>query len=154
MTIRFPKLVGRSYGYRSTAQTGTPEPPQTVPARRILTAGTQPDEISSPASRAIVGGREGSNGTDDRPYIAHTEDSLNLGPLPNRINRDAQGRNAGKIGVGAFPGGITGWPYDGNALRIPHQIIPRKPITVTAFQRTIDTSATIPAGPGIGAPVG
>jgi hypothetical protein len=153
MDIRFPKLVGRSYGYRSTAQTGAPEPPQVVPARRILSAGSQPDEISSPASRRIVGGREGPN-TNDRGYIAHTEDQLNLGPLPDRINRDAQGRNAGKIGVGAFPGGIAGWPYDGNALRSPHQVIPRKPITVTAFQRSIDTSVTIPAGPGIGGPVG
>ena len=151
MNIRFPKLRGRSYGYRSTAETGAPEPPQVVPARLILSAGTQPDEISAPASRRIVGGREGPN-TDDRGYIAHTEDDLNLGPLPNRINRDAQGADRGKIGVGAYPGGIVGWPYDGNALRIPHQVIPRTPITVTAFQRTIDTSVTIPSGPGFGSP--
>ena len=151
MTIRFPKLRGRSYGYRSTAETGAPEPTVTVP-RPLPPRGAQFDTISVPASRRIVGGIEGPN-TNDRGYLGRTEDALNLGPLPNRIDRRAQALNAGYIGPnGGASFGMAGWPYDGNALRIPHQIIPRKPITVTAFQRTIDTSVTVPAV-AVGGPV-
>lgn len=151
MTIRFPKLSGRSYGYRSTAQTGAPEPTTTV-ARPLPTRGAQFDTTSVPASRAIVGGIEGPN-ADDRSYLGRTEDALNLGPIPNRIDRRAQALNHGYIGPnGGSMLGMAGWPYDGNALRIPHQIIPRTPITVTAFQRTIDLSVTIPAV-AVGGPV-
>lgn len=147
--IRFPKLAGRSYGYRSTAQTGAPTRVDTVPKPMPL-RGTQPDEISVPASRGIVGGTDAAN--PGRSFLGRTGDDLDSGPIPNRIERNQQARDAGKIGVGAFPGGIGGWPYDGNALRIPHQIIPRVPITVTAFQRTIDTSVTVPAV-AVGGPV-
>lgn len=142
----------RSYGYRSTAQqppSGN-DPGVTTPLPR---RGAQADTTSSPAStRRIDGDALAPVSAGQRSYLAHTEDDLNTGPVPNRIDRGTTARNAGKIGVGAYPAGIAGWPYDGNAMFIPHLVIPRRPITVTPFQRTIDTSVTVSA-PAIGGPL-
>lgn len=105
------------------------------------------------ASRA--GSRRPIDGEGTQPgrsYLGRTEDLLNTGPAPDRINRTTPASNAGKIGVGAGPDGISGWPYDGNALFVKHQDIPRKPITVTPFARTIDTGVTVPS-PNIGGPI-
>ena len=104
------------------------------------------------ASARIIDGDAISPG---RGYMGRTEDLLNTGPAPDRINRGTTARNAGNIGAsnsGYNPQGINGWPYDGNALLIRHVMIPRRPITVTPFSRTIDTGVTIPAQP-IGDPV-
>lgn len=148
--IRFPKLRGRSYGYWSNASTGSPAPVDTVPTP-LPPAGGQRDAISVPASRRVVGGIDAAN--PGRPFLARTGDDLDSGPIPNRIERAHQARNAGFIGPnGGAETGMSGWPYDGNALRIPHQVIPRRPITVTPFQRTIDTSVTVPAV-SVGGPV-
>lgn len=147
--IRFPVVIGRSYGFRTLPLQLRPAPVDAL-KKPLPLAGAQSDAISVPASRAMIDTPIAPS--PGRSYIAHTEDSLNLGPVPDRIDRETPAANRGKIGVGAFPGGISGWPYDGNALYVPHQLIPRKPITVTPFARTIDTSATIPTTP-IGTPV-
>lgn len=141
-------IKARSYGYRSgaapLARTGTIGSDKPLPRR-----GSQRDEISVPASVAVVDGDSFSPG---RGYMGRTEDALNTGRPPNRIDRGTTARNRGKISVIGSPNGMDGWPYDGNALFIPHQIIPRKPITVTPFQRTIDTGLTVSA-PAIGGPI-
>lgn len=150
-TVRFPKLVGRTYGFRTLPLAVNPGTLRDWAMRKPLPPrGTQDDEISAPASRRYVDTPVAPN--PGRSYLAHTEDALNLGPVPDRIDRETYAADRGKIGTGAGPDGIGGWPYDGNGLFIPHQMIPRKPITVTPFARTIDTSATIPAAP-IGTPV-
>lgn len=141
-------VKARSYGYRSSAVqpvAGDDPGVNTLPPTR----GAQNDYNTVPGSAAIIDADAFSPG---RSFMGRTEDSLNTGRPPNRIDRETTARNRGKIGVGAFPGGIAGWPYDGNALFIPHQTIPRRPITVTPFQRTIDTSVTVSA-PSIGSPV-
>lgn len=148
--IRFPVIIGRSYGFRTLPLALRPAIVDAL--RKPLPLHTsQPDEISASASRRLIDTEYAPN--PGRSYLGRTEDSLNLGPVPNRIDRETPAANAGKIGVGAGPEGISGWPYDGNALFLRHQAIPRKPITVTTFQRTLDTSVTIPAIP-IGTPVG
>lgn len=140
--VRFPKLVGRSYGFRTLPLALAPGRPdassQPMPLR-----GSQPDEISERASRLTFPNQTGSPG---RAFLGRTEDGLNLGPVPSYIKRFSPTSNAGKIGREMH------WPYDGNAINVPHQPIPRKPITGTLFVRSIDTGVTIPALP-IGAPV-
>lgn len=104
------------------------------------------------ASSAVIIDRDAIS--PGRSFIggAQTADNdLNLGPAPNRIDRGTTAREAGAI-LPSAPAGIVGWPYDGNALMIPHQYIPRYPITVTPFARTIDTGVTIPSV-GIGEPI-
>jgi hypothetical protein len=102
-------------------------------------------ETSVPGSFAIID-RDGAS--PGRAFLGRTADSLDSGPAPDRINRGTTARNAGVIG----PTDIAGWPYDGNALLVPHTVIPRTPITVTPFARTIDTGVTIPSIP-IGGPL-
>lgn len=145
--------------------------PRVWPARavasRTLPVTLQPDPDAGAESKALsvplAGGwaasRAGSHRIMDgegtqpgRSFLGRTEDDLNAGPAPDRIDRETTARDAGKIGVGAGPDGIAGWPYDGNFLMIPHQNIPRSPITVTPFARTIDTGVTVPS-PTIGGPV-
>jgi hypothetical protein len=149
-TVVFPKIVGRSYGFRTLPLALQPAPVDTV-SKPLPMHTSQPDEISEPGSRRLIDSEIAPS--PGRSYLAHTEDTLNLGPVPDRIDRETPAANRGKIGVGAGPVGIAGWPYDGKSLFIPHQSIPRKPITGAVFSRTIDTSATIPSTP-IGSPVG
>jgi hypothetical protein len=94
-------------------------------------------------SRSRSGGRLRIIGSADagRQYLAQTGvPVLQAGPEPDRIDRDFPYMNAGLIG-----NMVSGWPYDGNALRIPHDYVPRKPYTVQPFGRMIDTGVTIPA---------
>jgi hypothetical protein len=148
--IRFPKIIGRTYGFNLLPLALRPIEPIDALSKPLRMHTSQHDEISDPRSRRLIDTEIAPS--PGRAYIAHTEDSLNLGPTPDRIDRETPAANRGKIGVGAGPVGIGGWPYDGNALFMPHQRIPRTPITVTPFRRTIDTSVTIPSTP-IGAPV-
>lgn len=90
-----------------------------------------------PASSTIIGGESQSPG---RSFMGRTADDLETGTPPDRIDRGTTARNAGKIG-----NQVSGWPYDGNAVLVPHTRIPRNPITVTAFARTIDTGVTVPS---------
>lgn len=145
--ITFPKIIGRSYGFGTLPLALTPGKPDTAPMEKAPLAGGM--AASMPPSLAII---DRDSGAPGRSYLGRTEDALNLGPVPAYIDRETTARNAGKIGVGAGPAGIGGWPYDGNALYLPHQRIPRKPITVTDFARTIDTGVRIPAV-AIGGPV-
>lgn len=138
----------RSYAYRSSAQPQrSGDDPGVVSP--LPTRGTQIDETSAPGSARVIDADSFSPG---RSFLGHTEDGLNNGRPPNRIDRGTTARNRGKVAVMGTPAGTDGWPYDGNALFIPHQVIPRRPITVTPFQRTIDTGLTVSA-PSIGGPV-
>jgi hypothetical protein len=141
MAVRFPRIRGRTYAYRSLAITLAPRDPDTVPGPLPKAGGYANSE---PGSRRMIGG-DASNGS--RSFVNHTDAELQLGPPPNRIDNPMPARHAGIIGRD-----ISGWPYDGSALLIPHQMIPRKPITISPFARTIDTGVTIPAIP-IGGPV-
>jgi hypothetical protein len=138
--IRFPVLRGRSYGFRTLPLALQPDRTLSVSSKPLPYRGAQADTISDPKSRRqIDSDRAPSPG---REYLGRTEDALNSGPVPDRIDRKTAASNDGNIGDQ-----MGGWPYDGNALFIPHQPIPRKPITVTPFSRTIDTGVTVPAIP-------
>lgn len=147
--------------------------PRVWPARavasRTLPVTLQPDTETgargidrAPLAGGYSASRAGSHVVIDHDAIspgrsfiggAQTADNdLNLGPAPNRIDRGTTAREAGKIGVGAGPDGIAGWPYDANEAMLPHINIPRTPITVSPFARTIDTGVTIPSV-SIGEPV-
>lgn len=138
-TIRFPVIIGRSYGFRTLPLALQPQQPDTSP-KPLRQATAQPDTISDPRSRREIDSDYA--GSPGRSYLGRTEDALNLGPAPDMIDRATPAANAGRIGSD-----MGGWPYDGNALFVPHQVIPRKPITVSPFHRTIDTGITIPAVP-------
>jgi len=152
MEIRFPRVFRRTYGSNAL-----PVPPQPLNQRdagvNVGKAGMplrgNTGGISTPGSHARI---DGDSGNDGRAYYGRTEDALNTGPVPDRINRNTTARNAGAIAISGEPVGMGGWPYDGNALYIPHQSIPRKPQTPVVFVRTIDTGVTIPSV-GIGNPV-
>lgn len=148
--ISFPRVwPARSYGARTLPVTLQPDPDAGAESKRLGTATAGGWAASRAASRRTMDGEGVQPG---RSFMGRTEDLLNMGPAPDRIDRETYAADAGKIGVGAGPDGIAGWPYDGNALLIPHQYIPRVPITVTPFARTIDTGVTIPA-PTVGGPV-
>lgn len=81
---------------------------------------------------------------------------LEFGPPPVYIRRMQRAMNAGAV-QGGTGVGITGPrsfdpKTDGGSLLIPHQRIPRKPVTMFPFRKTIDVASTIPAR-GIAAPV-
>lgn len=146
--IVFPRVwPARAVGSRTLPVTLQPAPVNTVPGPLPVQGGYSNTE---PASRHVIDGDAASPG---RGFLGRTADALDSGPAPDRINRNTPAANAGKIGVGAGPDGTGGWPYDGNALFVPHTVIPRTPITVSPFSRTIDTGVTVPSVP-IGGPVG
>lgn len=110
----------------------------------------------APQSRRItdtglISGRMSSGGA-----LPGYPTSLDTGLPPKRIRRRTQAADRGAVGPGTNTG-ITG-PLgfndstNGASMTIPHIRIPRTPITVTAFRRTIDFTSSIPAR-GIGAPV-
>lgn len=143
--IPFPKIIGRSYGFRTLPLTLKPGGLRDYSSAKPLPLrGTQPDEISAKASRINI--NDSRTGSPGRSFLGRTEDALNSGPVPSYIPRNAPASNAGNIGRSMF------WPYDGNAIYVPHQIVPRRPISGVQFVRSIDTGVTIPAIP-IGAPV-
>lgn len=146
--ITFPRIwPARSVGDRTLPVTLQPGAVVTSP-HPLPTAGGF--ATSEPPSWAIIDRDAASPG---RSFLGRTADDLDSGPAPNRIDRATQARNAGKITGTGGPDGVAGWPYDGNALFVPHTVIPRTPITVSPFARTIDTGVTIPSLP-IGGPVG
>lgn len=150
--IVFPKIRIRTYGYNSTSVTGTPYPDAGVNVGKngMPLRGRNDGGASLPGSRRNIGGDSSSDG---RSYLGNTQLDLQSGVAPDRINRNTRAQNMGTISVSGEPIGMGGWPYDGNALYMPHQRIPRTPITVSPFSRTIDTGVTIPAI-GIGNPIG
>lgn len=110
-----------------------------------------PDVV--PASRRVID-RESAGGA--REWYTDDIRDLNSGPPPAMIRRNTQAADSGTVWFGTGPGPSGRQQIDAGtdpgALYIPHQRIPRTPITVTAFRRTIDSTSTIPAR-GIGAPV-
>lgn len=138
--VRFPRVwPARAIASRTLPVTLQPTPPDTVPHPLPVFGGFATE---LPRSRRLIDRAAASGG---RSFVSRTGDLLDTQGAPAPILRLTQGSDAGKIGVGAGPDGIGGWPYDGNALLIPHQSIPRRPITVTPFVRSIDTGVTIPS---------
>jgi hypothetical protein len=143
--ITFPRVFRRTYGAnRLPVPPGPPDRDAGVSPGPLHPRGNA-DVMVRAGSRRIIDRDSGNHG---RSFLSRTADELNSGPTPNRIDRGTTARNSGTISHA----NVAGWPYDGNALYIPHQAIPRKPITVSPFVRTIDTSVTIPSI-GIGNPI-
>lgn len=136
--ITFRKVwPARSYGYRDLAHYPPNEPDAGAPALPLRGGFSN----TRPASRGVIDSRALNSGRD---FVVHA-DELETGPIPSAILRQTTARNAGTISAASPRVGMVGWPYDGNFLRIPHQYIPRTPITVTPFVRTFDQSVTIPS---------
>lgn len=138
--LRIPYWPGRSLGFRTLPVTLAPAPVTTVPAP-LPPAGGFRTTVPGSARQIDTNDAHASG----RSFLSRTADGLDSGPIPDRINRGTRALNAGKIGTGAGPSGIGGWPYDGNELLVPHTMIPRTPITVSPFVRSIDTSVSIPS---------
>lgn len=135
--ITFPRVwPARAVGSRTLPITLQPAVVTTVPHPLPLAGGFV---AVRPGSAVIIDGDSASPG---RSFLGRTGDGLDTGPAPDRIDRGTTARNAGTIGMG-----MGGWPFDGNAARIPQVPIPRTPITVTPFARTIDTGVTVPSLP-------
>lgn len=155
---RFPTYRGRSYGMNALAALGklVPAGDQGVKldAKRnklardtidgLPTRGNA-DRAVNPGSRAILGGVSHWQGAE---YFNSNERDLNSGPAAAPIKRLTTQRMSGFV----KPNQGQGTAGSFGSLYIPHQRIPRYPITVSPFRRTVDFSSTIPAR-GIGAPV-
>lgn len=107
------------------------------------------DRAVNPSSRFVTDGPSHWQGAE---YFMGNERDLNSGPAPAPIRRLTTARNAGYVKPGAGQAGGNGTAGSFGSIYIPHQRIPRHPITVSPFRRTVDTQSTIPAR-GIGAPV-
>lgn len=109
----------------------------------------------APASRRIIDRSQISGRLSAGGALPGYPTSLDTGLPPQRIRRRTQAADRGAVGPGTGTGitGALGYnDQNGSAMTIPHIRIPRTPITVTAFRRTIDFTSSIPAR-GIGAPV-
>lgn len=148
---------GRTVGYRGLPEAGGgPDFNAGVLRKPTRDRGNDYPDVA-PASRRIsdagpMVGRDGKGGGS----LPSFPTPLDLGLAPTYIRRHTQAADRGVVGPGTNvgPTGILGFnaATDGGSLTIPHIRIPRTPITVTAFRRTIDTTSSIPAR-GIGAPV-
>lgn len=156
IVVKFPRRPGRTYGYNALTPALAPDVNAGV-LRRPLPQQGNPTPASAPASRQIIDGGAARGNTNAGDVFNNNDRDLNGGPVPTRIRRDTRATHSGAVQKGTGIGGVTG-PLsfdpktDGGSLYIPHQRIPRVPKTVTAFARTFDFNATIPAR-GIGAPV-
>lgn len=160
--LRFPILPEmirrpRSYGFNTHPVLLAPDTGYALDAKdaaQLHPRGNDyPDVIAG--SRRVIDGP--SRGGTRQQFAADANDNdLNGGPPPRYIRRLTRAQNAGGVwfgsGVGETSRQTIDAQTDGGALYIPHQRIPRVPITVTAFRRTVDNTSTIPAR-GIGAPV-
>jgi hypothetical protein len=153
MRITFRKPLGRTYG--SNALPFPSGPPQRDEGIRQAPPPRGGDTLSSvPASLRVIDAR----GRTGASPFTDNDRALNSGLPPQRIVRKTRALDRGSVqgGIGSGFAGTGPTSYDpktdGGSVRIPHQIIPRKPITVTAFRRTIDSTSTIPAR-GIAAPL-
>lgn len=168
---------GRTVAYRSLpaeATAGTDhlhrtDPPDknagalagSVPKRGTPSDGTPPlignvYPNVAPKSRRIIDHGQISGRLKAGGALPGYPTPLDTGLPPQHIRRRTQAADRGAVGPGTNTG-ITG-PLgfndqsNGGSLTIPHVRIPRTPITVTTFRRTIDMTSSIPAR-GIGAPV-
>lgn len=94
-----------------------------------------PTNPPSLASETIYGAFDGQTYVAEDSYVHMFPD-----PLPGRITRIKRADNAGTIGEGQLD---AAWPDFGRGY-IPHQYIPRHPVSVTPFDKTIDVTVTIP----------
>jgi len=147
---------GRTVGYASLPEEGRPDFNAGVLKRPLRDRGNDYPDVA-PASRRIIdagrmAGRDGKGGGS----IPSFPTPLDTGLAPTYIRRRTQAADRGAVqrGTGVGVTGPLGFnaDTDGGSLTIPHIRIPRTPITVTAFRRTIDFTSSIPAR-GIGAPV-
>lgn len=120
---------------------GNPTPATAPSSRRLTDEPGLPSSVSYSAGGALPG----------------FPTPLDTGLPPSRIRRLTQAKDRGAVapgtGVGVTGGlGFNARGSNGSLPTIPHIRIPRTPITVTAFRRTIDTTSSIPSR-GIGAPV-
>lgn len=149
---------GRTVGYASLPEEGGggPDFNAGVLQRPLPDRGNDYPDVA-PASRRIIDpapmvGRDGKGGGS----LPSFPTPLDTGLAPTYIRRRTQGADRGAVqpGTGVGVTGPLGFnaDTDGGSLTIPHIRIPRTPITVTAFRRTIDFTSSIPAR-GIGAPV-
>lgn len=148
-TPRFPKLRLRTYAYNALPIPPRPPAPDAGIDKPLHLRGNDLPESIAPSLR-VIGGKSAAA---PRDFDTSNNADLNSGAPPVMIRRGtrAQDRGAIVLGTGPTSDGPPSLP-GGGALFMPHQSIPRKPITVTAFRRTIDTSSTIPSI-GVGAPV-
>lgn len=150
---------GRTVAYRglpeSSTRGGGPDVNAGVLRRYPPTRGNDYPNVA-PSSRRIIDGpssnRDGKAGGSLPSYPT----PLDTGFAPQYIRRRTRAQDHGAVGPGTGTGvsGVLGFnaATDGGSLTIPHIRIPRTPITVTAFRRTIDMTSNIPAR-GIGAPI-
>lgn len=111
----------------------------------------------APASRRLTGPGQSGRRYSTGGAMPGFPTSLDTGLPPTRIRRLTQAADRGAVGPGTNVRVTGALGYNagtnGGSQTIPHIRIPRTPITVTAFRRTIDLTSSIPAR-GIGAPVG
>lgn len=168
---------GRTVAYRSLPAEATggrdgrtriidPQRSEALPGK-VPSRGTPSDASSSPLqgnaapavapeSRRItdpgqISGRLSAGGS-----LPGFPTPLDTGLPPQRIRRRTQAADRGAVGpgTGTRRTGALGVnaQTNGASMTIPHIRIPRTPITVTAFRRTVDTTSGIPAR-GIASPL-
>lgn len=157
---RFPTYRGRSYGMNALAKSlaAFQQRDEGVPLKLVplgkeakntidgLPSRGNADRAVNPGSRAVL--PFGVSHQQGAEYFMSNERDLNSGPAPAPIKRLTTQRMSGFI----KPNQGTGTAGSFGSLYIPHQRIPRYPITVSPFRRTVDYSSTIPAR-GVGAPL-
>lgn len=100
--------------------------------------------------RGLISGRLSTGGA-----LPGYPTPLDTGLPPKRIRRLTRAQDHGAVTAGTGTGVTGGLGYNitsGSVQTIPHIRIPRTPITVTAFRRTVDTTSGIPAK-GIASPL-
>lgn len=76
-----------------------------------------------------------------RTMAIRTDSELQTGPAPGRIPRTLFERNRGYIAENF----VSGFPYNAEFSTIPHQNVPRRPMTTGPNRRMVDDNAPIPA---------
>lgn len=148
---------GRTVGYTALPVSGgAPDRDAGALHRPTPNRGNDYPDVA-PESRRIsdsgaMSGRDGKGGGS----LPSFPTPLDTGLAPSYIRRRTQAADRGAVGPGTNVRRTGRLGYnadtDGGSLTIPHIRIPRTPITVTAFRRTIDQTSSIPAR-GIGAPI-
>lgn len=169
---------GRTVAYRSLPAEATggreghgsklidPQRSEALPGK-VPSRGTPSDGSSSPLignaapatapeSRRLTGPHQSGKRFSTGGALPGYPTPLDTGLSPSRIRRLTQAADRGAVAPGTAQGrtGALGFNAltNGASLTIPHIRIPRTPITVTAFRRTIDTTSGIPAR-GIASPL-
>lgn len=150
---------GRTVGYRSlpeeASQDRGPDFNTGVMRKPLPTRGNDYPDVA-PASRRLTGPGQTGKRYSSGGALPGFPTALDTGLPPTRIRRLTQAADRGAVANGTGTGVTGALGYNagsnGGSMTIPHIRIPRTPITVTAFRRTVDLTSSIPAR-GIGAPV-